>query len=156
MPDIFYGLGLPALLADQQSIRNVVRGLQHRQEQFDSSGLTTALLIFCVFFVSVWGVARVFVRPEGQAAQKSSRALLGELCRAHGLRRGDWWFLTRLAHHHRLADPALVFLDPRWLDPASCGPVWQRHARRLRDLQLSLFTGLASPVTRSGEDKASG
>lgn len=154
MSGVLHSLYLPALLADQQSIRNVVRGLQHRQDQFDSSGLTTALLIFCVFFVSVWGVARVFVRPDGQSAQKSSRSLLSELCRAHRLTRREWWFLTRLAHHHRLADPVLVFLDPHWLDPASCGPAWQQHAARLRGLQLALFAGLASPVPKSGGDLA--
>lgn len=148
MPNILHALYFPTLLADQQSMRNVVRGLQHRQEQFDSNGLTTALLIFCVFFVAVWGVARVFVRPDGQSAQKSSRALLSELCRGHRLKRRDWWFLVRLAHHHRLADPAVLFLDPHWLDPASCGAAWQQHASRLRGLQLSLFAGLASPVVK--------
>jgi hypothetical protein len=146
MSAILDGLPFPVLLADGQAIRNVMRGLQHRQQEFDSSGLTTALLIFCLFFVAVWGVARLFVRSEGEAAQNSSRALLAELCRAHRLTRRDTWFLGRLARHHRLPEPAVLFLDPRWLDPAQCGPAWRQHAARLRDLQRTLFAGLASPV----------
>lgn len=153
MPNCLDHLCFPALLAEQQSLRNVMRGLQNRQEAFDSNGLTTALLTFCLFFVAVWGVARVFVRPEGQSAQASSRALFGALCRAHRLTRLDWWFLTRLAHHHRLADPAAVFLDPHWLDPAAC-PEWRQHAARLRSLQHALFSGLASPVPAHGDQQA--
>ncbi|MGH7139569.1 MAG: hypothetical protein ACREHD_27805, partial [Pirellulales bacterium] len=109
------------LFADQQAIRNVMRGMHGRQGGFDSGGLTTALLIFCLFFVSVWGVARVFIKPEGGGTQNSSWSLLRELCRAHRLARADWWLLARLARHHRLSEPAMLFLEPRWLDPAVCG-----------------------------------
>lgn len=147
---MFDGLSFPVLLADGQAIRNVVRGLQHRQQEFDSSGLTTALLIFCLFFVAVWGVARIFVRSDGKSAQNNARALLGELCRAHRLTRRDAWFLARLARYHRLTEPALLFLDPLWLDPAQCGPAWRQHTARLRDLQRELFAGLASTLPSDG------
>lgn len=151
MPGILGDFCLPALLADQQALRNLARGTQHGQQQFDGSGLTTALLFFCVFFVAVWGVARLFVRPEGQLARKSSGELLSEICRAHRLTRGDWWLLTRLARHHRLTDSALLFLDPRWLDPASCGPAWRKHSARLHALRLLLFAGLATAVPMDGD-----
>jgi hypothetical protein len=136
---------LPALFADQHAIRNVLRGMQNRPDTVDTGGLATALLIFCLFFVSVWGIARVFIKPETGSNQKSASALLRELCRGHGLSRTDWWLLTRLAHYHGLTDPAIVFLEPRWLDPDLCGSAWQRQAGRLRRLQLTLFAGLASP-----------
>jgi hypothetical protein len=136
----------PLLFADQQAIRNVMRGLHNRQDSFDSSGLTTALMIFCLFFVTVWGLARLFIKPQGGANQNSAWALFRDLRQRHSLGRRDEWLLMRLARHHRLADPTLVFLDPRWLDPALCGPAWQSHAHRMRELQLTLFAGLATEL----------
>lgn len=146
MPGSFYGWSDLLLLANQPALRGLGRGVQHARQPFDGGGLTTALLVFCGFFVCVWGVARLFVRSEGPAALNSARGLFGELCRAHQLTRNDRRLLTHLARHHRLADPAGLFLDARWLDPSLCGPAWQKHAGRLRELRLALFAGLASPV----------
>ncbi|HVA46505.1 MAG TPA: hypothetical protein VNH11_09035 [Pirellulales bacterium] len=147
--DNLVGRLYPVLFADQHAIRNVMRGMHHRQTDFDTSGLATALMIFCLFFVSVWGVARVFVKSESQSNNNSSQALFRELCRAHRLSWLDWWFLLRLARHHHLSEPALLFLEPQRFDPAACGDRWRSAAPRLRDLQLELFADLASPVGRS-------
>ena len=143
---------LPGLFADQQAIRNVMRGMHHRQTEFDTNGLATALLFFCLFFVSVWGIARLFIKPAGGETKNDPSRLLAELCRAHQLTFSDWWFLRRLAHYHRLANPVLLFLQPHHFDPAVCGEAWKGQAPRLRELQLKLFAGLASPYPgeRSG------
>ncbi|HVX10457.1 MAG TPA: hypothetical protein VHC22_04715 [Pirellulales bacterium] len=135
---------LPLLFADQHAIRNVIRGMHGRPNTVDTGELGTALLIFCLFFVSVWGIARLFMKPEG-GNPNSVSGLLRELCRGHQLSKADWWLLTRLARHHQLTDPAALFLEPHWLDPHQCGASWQRHAARLKNLQLTLFAGLASP-----------
>ncbi|HEV3343569.1 MAG TPA: hypothetical protein VG125_24570 [Pirellulales bacterium] len=142
----------PKLFADQHAIRNVMRGMHHRQAEFDTSGLATALLFFCLFFVSVWGISRLFLKPAIGETKNDPLRLFAELCRAHQLGFRDWWFLRRLAHYHRLANPALLFLQPHHLDPALCGEVWKAQAPRLRELQLKLFAGLASPYPgeRSG------
>lgn len=136
---------LPALFADQHAMRNVMRGMHGRQAGIDTGGLATALMIFCLFFVCAWGFARVFIKPENGSIPSSPQALFRELCRAHGLSRGNWWLLWRLARYHRLGDPALLFLEPRWLEPAVCGEAWKGHEPRLRELRLMLFAGLASP-----------
>lgn len=149
MPGFFYGWSDLVLWADQPALRGLGRGAQHAGQPFDGGGLTTTLLIVCAFLVCVWGVARLFVRPEGPAALNSARGLFGELCRAHQLTRNDRRLLTRLARHHRLADPACLFLDACWLDAALCGPAWQKHAGRLHELRLALFAGLASSVSAS-------
>ncbi|HWB08139.1 MAG TPA: hypothetical protein VG826_02755 [Pirellulales bacterium] len=141
----FWTGGLPAIFADQHAIRNVMRGMHHHQEEFDTSGLATALLFFCLFFVSVWGIARVFLRSAGGETTNDSSRLLSELCRVHQLTFSDWWFLRRLAHYHRLTNPALLFLQPHHFDPAVCGEAWKGQTARLRELQLRLFAGLASP-----------
>ena len=140
-----FHLRLWPLLADQQAIRNVIRGIHSRQAEVDTSGLASALLFFCLFFVSVWGIARLFIRPDRGEAKSSSARLFRELCRAHDLELQDWWFLRRLAHYHRLANPVLLFVQPHHFDPLVCGEAWQQHKSRLRDLQLKLFSGLASP-----------
>jgi hypothetical protein len=142
----------PKILADQHAIRNVMRGMHHRQTEFDASGLATALLFFCLFFVSVWGIARLFLRQAGGGTKSDPARLLVELCRAHQLRFRDWWFLRRLAHYHRLANPTMLFLQPHYFDPAVCGEAWKAQVPRLRELQLKLFAGLASPYPgeRSG------
>lgn len=144
MSGIVFSDCMAVLFADQQAIRNVMRGMHNRQGGFDGSGLTTALLVFCLFFVTVWGVARMFGSSDGQSITNSRRALFNELCRAHRLSRRDWWLLTRLARHHGLSDPTLIFLEPSWLDSARRLAAWQRHAPRLHDLQRTLFAGLAS------------
>lgn len=135
----------PLLFADQQAIRNVMRGLHHKQNEFDGSGLATALMIFCLFFVCVWGVARIFVKPENRPADKGPRALFHELCRSHGLTWRDWWLLRRLARQHVLSEPAALFLDPRPFDAAIANGGWQKTAPRLRELRLKLFAGLPLP-----------
>jgi hypothetical protein len=136
---------LPTLFADQQAIRNVIRGVHHRQAEIDTNGLASALLFFCLFFVTVWGIARLFLKPDHGGVKNSFTALFRELCRAHQLELEDWWFLFRLARYHRLANPALLFVQPHYLDPAVCGEAWHGQKRRLRELQLKLFAGLASP-----------
>ena len=134
---------LPALFADQQAIRNVMRGMQGRQTGIDTSGLATALMIFCLFFVCVWGFARVFIKSDFGTIKNSPQTLFRELCRAHKLSRSDWWFLLRLARHYRLNNPVFLFLEPQRLDPETCGETWNRHAPRLRELQQKIFAGFA-------------
>jgi hypothetical protein len=138
---------LPVLFADHQSARNVMRAMHGRQAGIDTQGLTTTLLVFCLFFVCVWAVARVFIKPEGAGSLSNPKVLFRELCRAHELSRREWWFLTRLASHHQLINPSRLFLEPQWLDPAVCGESWRGHAARLRELRLRIFAGIASPVT---------
>lgn len=130
------------LFADQQAIRNVMRGLHHRQNEFDGNGLATALMIFCLFFVCVWGVARMFVKSENGPASKGPQALFRELCRAHGLTLRDWWLLRRLARQHLLHEPAALFLDPRPFEAAISDDAWRKTAPRLRELRGKLFWGL--------------
>ncbi|HET6883652.1 MAG TPA: hypothetical protein VFI31_26095 [Pirellulales bacterium] len=139
---------LPLLFADQQAIRNVMRGMHGRQESFDANGLATALLVFCLFFVSVWGLARLFMKPQAGPNESNPRALFRDLCRLHGLARRDEHLLLRVARHHGLTDPTLLFLDQRLLLPALCGQAGHGHASRLRELQLALFTGLAAEVAK--------
>lgn len=141
----------PILFADQQAIRNVMRGLHHKPNEFDSSGLATALMMLCLFFVCAWGFARVFVKPENRSAGKGPQGLFRELCRAHGLTFRDWWLLRRLARQHLLSEPALLFLDPRPFEAAVAGDAWRKTAPRLRELRSRLFTGLSLPPPERAE-----
>ncbi|HEX7450607.1 MAG TPA: hypothetical protein VF306_23805 [Pirellulales bacterium] len=133
---------LLALLADQHAIRNIARGMQSRQAQVDVGGLTSALLIFCLFFVSVWGVSRLVGRKERAVSCLDPRALFRELCRTHQLSRSDRQLLRHLALEYKLAQPSLLFVEPDRFDVAELGEAWQKHRQRLDELRCRLFAGL--------------
>ncbi|HEX5444199.1 MAG TPA: hypothetical protein VFW87_10240 [Pirellulales bacterium] len=133
---------LLALLADQHAIRNIARGMQSRQAQVDVGDLTSALLIFCLFFVSVWGISRLVARKERAVSCLDPRALFRALCRAHQLNRPDRQLLKQLALEHRLAQPSLLFIEPDCFDVEELGEAWQKHRQRLTELRTRLFAGL--------------
>ena len=133
---------LEPLLADQHAIRNIARGMQSRQAQVDVGDLTSALLIFCLFFVSVWGVSRLVGRKERAVSCLDPRALFRALCRAHQLGRSDRQLLKQLALRHELAQPAMLFVQPDRFDVAELGEAWQKHRQRLAELRCRLFAGL--------------
>lgn len=138
---------LPPLLADQHAIRNIARGMQSRQAQVDVGDLTTALLIFCLFFVSVWGISRLVSRKERAASCLDPRALFRALCRAHQLRRSECQLLRQLAHAHALNQPALLFVEPDRFDAAELGEAWHKQRERLAELRSRLFVGLGDRTT---------
>lgn len=140
---------LQPLLADQHAIRNIARGMQSRQAQVDVGDLTTALLIFCLFFVSVWGLSRLVSRKERAASCLDPRALFRALCGAHQLSRSDRQLLRQLAHAHALNQPALLFVEPERFDTAELGEAWQKQRERLAELRSRLFAGLVDRPTDS-------
>lgn len=63
------------------------------------------------------------------------------LCRVHHVPLRDRWLLWRAARRLRLADPALVFVDPICLEDASALPGLFARGERLLELQAYLFAG---------------
>lgn len=59
----------------------------------------------------------------------SHGSLFNGLCRTHGLDHGARALLKRVASHHKLRQPARLFTEPNWLDPAGLrGALRQRSA----------------------------
>lgn len=134
---------LSPLFADQHAIRNIARGMQSHQSHVDLGDLTKALLFFCLFFVSVWGVARLVPGKERAAVCLNPGALFRALCRAHQLGRSDRNLLRQLARAHHLEQPALLFVEPGHFDTEVLGEAFRKQHDHLTELRARLFAGLA-------------
>ena len=71
---------------------------------------------------------------------KSHRGLFWGLCKVHGLDSASRRLLTRVVRFHRLRQPARVFIEPKWLDPAGLGPAFRSDAVPLNKLRNGLFS----------------
>lgn len=66
-------------------------------------------------------------------------SLFQGLCRTHGLNHRARGLLKQLARHHKLAQPARLFIEPKWLDPASLRGALRRRAAEVAMLRNRLF-----------------
>ncbi len=87
----------------------------------------------------VVGVGIYLVRRQLCRGQTSHAALFRGLCEAQGLSRISRRLLRQIGQHHRLAQPARIFVDPRWLDPAGLSPALRLRSAELAALRQSLF-----------------
>ena len=72
-------------------------------------------------------------------ALNSPAQLLAELSTAHGLRYKQRQLLVRLARHHKLSQPALLFVEPTLWAAEKLGPTWDRARPELDALHKQLF-----------------
>jgi hypothetical protein len=70
----------------------------------------------------------------------SHGSLFSGLCRIHGLDRSVRRLLRQVARQNRLAHPALLFTEPRWLDPARLPGALRWQAAKVEALRSQLFT----------------
>src|SRR5262245_59529174 len=110
------------LLAQFEFVRNLDR---FRGPQ---SGWQTLLILAGIavsFAMGVWLLTRWF-SPRERRALNSPAQLLAELSAAHGLKYGQRKLLMRLARHLKLAQPALLFVEPALWSAEKLGPTWDR------------------------------
>lgn len=69
----------------------------------------------------------------------SHGSLFNGLCRTHGLDHRARGLLKRAARYHKLAQPARVFTEPKWLDPAELKGSLRRRAAEVAILRNRLF-----------------
>ena len=96
-----------------------------------TSGATAVIL-------AAWLVRQWQQRRE-KLAVNSPTQLLTELAAAHGLRYRQRHLLHRLARHHKLSHPAVLFVEPALWKPEKLGPEWERCRPELDALQTQLF-----------------
>ena len=82
---------------------------------------------------------RVASRLHHRRRCNSHGSLFQGLCRTHGLNHRARRLLKQLARHHRLAQPARLFIEPKWLDPASLQGALRRRAAEVAMLRNRLF-----------------
>jgi len=81
-----------------------------------------------------------YFRWRRRLRSNSPWCLFNELCSAHQLTRRQRHVIKRLAHQYKLAQPAMLFVEPKWWEPEQLGPTWARHLPELRRLRLRLFS----------------
>jgi len=99
---------------------------------------------------TVWILAAAGIVPVGvllyllnrlvhRWRHNSHPALFSGLCRLHGLDLGARQLLKQVVQYHRLAQPARLFTEPQWLDPARLRGPLQARAAELTALRERLF-----------------
>jgi hypothetical protein len=96
------------------------------------------------------GLAAVLLAAGYLAARLARRhgshshaALFRQLCRIHHLDRASRALLRRVAAQYRIAQPARLFVDPRWLDSAARSATPPGSREHLSAIQSRLFGNAA-------------
>jgi hypothetical protein len=133
------------LLADRGMFRDMGSGFRDKKEHLGGFDLLTWVLLVAGVFVLIAFIASIVARRDKRRLYNSPRALFRELCRAHQLDGPSCRLLRRLARRQRLAQPARLFLEPRWFDPADAGPELESQRAELAELCKRLFAVGATP-----------
>jgi hypothetical protein len=96
-----------------------------------TSGATAVVL--AAWLVKQW------VRRRDRLAINSPARLLAELATAHGLKYHQRQLLSRLARHHQLSHPAILFVEPALWTSEKLGADWDRCRPELDALGQQLF-----------------
>ena len=78
-------------------------------------------------------------RAAHRRRHNSHASLFGGLCQTHQLNHGARNLLKKVAHQHGLSQPARVFTEPEWLDPAGLRGSLRSHAEEVAALRNRLF-----------------
>lgn len=131
------------LFAQLDSLEGFVNALRDRRGRGDYGEILSSLMVLTIISVAVWLLARGFDRLCRRRSYSAPYRLLWSLSRAHRLRWSQWWLLRRIARQENMDDPARLFLEPEWLDPARLGPEFANQGPQILVLRARLFVDLA-------------
>ena len=97
------------------------------------------LVIFGAFIGAVCGTIYAATYLVNQWRYNSHSYLFYALCGVHGLDRNSRAMLKQVVRHHKMTEPARVFTEPQWLDPAGLGKPFAARADNLLMLRKRLF-----------------
>jgi hypothetical protein len=101
------------------------------------------LLMVVALATVLWATSRLLGLRRRRRVYHNPWQLFWDLCKAHRLNWSDRTLLGRLARHHRLGDPARLFLEARYWDEQTMGPAFALEFVRLRALRKQIFAGAA-------------
>lgn len=138
------------LAVDLDRLLQLTRGLQSRPEETREKllwlgGFVAAMVV--LFWAASWWARR----DERRRTYTHPGRLFHELCRAHGLDASSRRLLRRLASHARLSQPALIFVEPQWFDPAGLPPSLTAEQPHLEQLRARLFANSGGMPRRAAE-----
>ena len=97
------------------------------------------LLIVGAVIAVVCLAIRLTSRLQRRRRFNSHGGLFQDLCRIHKLDRRARGLLKQVARSHKLAQPARLFTEPKWLDPANLRGGLRRRAAEVSMLRNRLF-----------------
>ena len=122
----------PLLLAEQYYF--------HLRNPFRESGWQGAIVLVGVILAVGLGLGLISRYVHGrEKGINSPRRLFRALCAAHRLNFSERALLHRLAKHHQLASPAVLFVEARLWEEDTLGAAWQQDAAERRSLREKLF-----------------
>jgi len=107
--------------------------------QADTGHMLVGLLVAGLAIGVVSVILVIANRIAHRWRYNSHPALFRGLCKLHGLDSVSRRLLKRVVRFHRLAQPARLFIEPKWLDPANLGASFQPRAAELERLRNGLF-----------------
>ena len=129
-----------SLLAGETLLGAGNLGAASRRASRTNAGEALVWLAIVVGMIAVVCLAIRFAsRLQRRRRYNSHGSLFQGLCRTHGLNHRARGLLKQLARHHRLAQPARLFVEPKWLDPASLQGALRRRAAEVALLRNRLF-----------------
>jgi hypothetical protein len=121
------------------------------------AGNTLWSLAIVVVLLVLWVLLTHLTPPHLRRVPKARPwRLFVSLCWAHRLGWREVWLLWRLARLGRLADPALVFLEPGRFEPGGLPAPLQDHRGTLESLHQRLFAGLGDAEAKDPTALGSG
>ncbi len=123
-------------------------GFRKNRAQFDSGDVTIFVAGLTAAIAILWLLARW---SERHVRTDSSLRLFWKLARAHDIPWADRWLLWRIARAKGVAEPAILFLDPRLTSPQSTYHLAPQSAARLKKLRRTLFSGIGEMADAPAE-----
>lgn len=127
------------LLAARQDLHRVWGRFDHERPGFGTSHIVTvaAALALLIAMALIW--RRMARRSAREYSCDSRGRLFRELCGAHRLSRASRRLLKRLASARGVANPAMLFIEPAYLDATNLPAQLRSSTAELQMLREALF-----------------
>ncbi len=138
----------PFLLIAQQNRNDSLSESFRAHAGVGRDDVLLGLLIVAALVAGLWAISRLLGLRRRRRGYRNPRQLFAELCKAHQLNWSDRSLLGRMARHHRLTDPARLFLETQYWDEQSLGPAFALEFVRLRTLRKQVFEGAVGATAK--------
>jgi hypothetical protein len=116
----------------------VAKGPKPGDWSFGWVGVASIAEVSLAIIVCLWIITTYF-SVHRQRESHSPWRLFVDLCSAHKLSLRQRRMLKQLARHHRLEQPAMLFVEPTWYSAEKVGQQWNRQFEDLDHLRQRLF-----------------
>ena len=130
------------LFAQRSRWERLGDGLGGKSAQLSATELGYLAAAVVLGILGVWWLHRMASRRDGTLPYESPRGVFRGLCRAHGLDRRQRGLLKDMVAYYGLADPAVLFVDPRYYSAAQLPAAIREESTEITRLGELLFAEL--------------